>query len=436
MAVGIRISRRCLLAGIVSLPLCMSGAARADDDVRGQIRFSWWGSTPRYTKTTAIVDLFEKKYPNAKIAKESSDFDSYFDKLGVQAAGHSQPCAITMQSRFFTQFAGSGAFRPLDDLVAQGLISLDGIAPAVVASGRGPDGKLYMIPHGVYGITLLYNKTMFEKYGIPLLPADASWDDLAATAKLAATKLPKGVYPIVLLGGEWDSFYSFVGGQGEQVFSPSGGIGFSKETLTKWFSMWEDLRKSGAAYSADRMAEVVRATVEDGPIATGRAMIDIRAPNQLQLNMDVINKHGSWVLDVQKLPRGPKGVGEVIGTDGIGIGANCNPSDTKVAAAFINFFTHDAEAQRIYASDNGVVAIDQYQLDQANDPQSSYGTRRQIEVLRDAMKSATPQLYPPYSRQFDALLSRTYQSVAFEQLTVAQGVDQFFTEAGRMAAGN
>ncbi len=437
MAIGIPIARRSILAGLAGLGATALGASRAAqaDDVRGQIRFSWWGSMPRYQKTSAIIDLFEKQYPGAKIIKESSDFNSYFDKLGVEAAGHSQPCAITMQSRFFTQFANAGAFRPLDDLVAQKKISLDGIAPSVIASGRGADGKLYVIPHGIYGITLLFNRTMFEKYAIPLLPADASWDDLAATAKVAATKLPKGIRAIVLLGGEWDSFYSFVGGQGEQVFSSSGGIGFSQATLTKWFAMWEDLRKSGAAFSADEMAEVMRQTVEDGPIATARAMIDIRAPNQLQLNMDVINKHGSYLLDIQKLPRGPSGVGEVIGTDGIGIGANCNADDARVAAAFIDFFTHDAEAQRIYASDNGVVSIDAYQVAQENDPKTSYGTRRQIEVLRDVIKTATPQLYPTYSRDFDALLNRTYQSVSFEQMTVADGVRQFFTEANRMAAG-
>jgi multiple sugar transport system substrate-binding protein len=435
MAIRTRATRRSVLAGLASLPLYASQAAKSEEDVRGQVRFCWWGSTPRYQKTSAIIDLFEKKYPNTRIFKESSDFDSYFDKLGVEAASHSQPSIVTMQSRFFTQFANSGALRPLDDLVSQGQISLDGIAPSVVASGRGADGKLYVLPHGIYGITLLYNKTMFERYGIPLLPTDASWDELAQTAKLASTKLPKNIAAIVLLGGEWDSFYSFVGGQGEEVFAPSG-IGFSRQTLAKWFGMWEDLRKSGASYSADRMAEVVRTTVENGPIATAQAMIDIRAPNQLQLNMDVINKSGgNNVLDIQKLPRGPKAVGEVIGTDGLGIGANTRPEETRVAAAFIDFFTHDEEAQRIYASDNGVVAVEKFQIEQENDPRASYGTRRQIEVLREIIKVARPQQYPPYSRQFDLLLNRTYQAVSFEQMTVARGVDHFFSEGTRLAQG-
>src|SRR5919197_1086601 len=72
-------------------------AAAALGDIKGEIRFSWWGGQSRNEKTDKILQLFEKEYPGVKVVREASDFEPHWEKLTIQAAAGNQPCTIQMQ---------------------------------------------------------------------------------------------------------------------------------------------------------------------------------------------------------------------------------------------------------------------------------------------------------------------------------------------------
>ncbi len=427
-----RLTRRSAAKLLAAMAALGGGFGRpAEAALSGTIRFSWWGGPARNQKTNAVCDLFEKHEPGVKISREIADFQPYWDKLAVQSAAHNQPQAIQMQSRYINQYARGDTLRPLDDLVASGALSLDGIAEAALATGRQPDGKLYMQPYGIFFITSIFNTSMLQRVGLQPPRFDWTWDDFTGMAKTAAAKLPAGVNAVALLGGEAEPFFAWVGGHGEPVFGPKG-LGFSKATMIAWYRMWEDLRKSGATYSADMMMEVHRSSIEDAPIALGKLMIDVKPANQLQAHIDVLHKSGSDMLDIQKQPSGPAGAGEVVGTNGIAIAGNCAPAEIPIAAAFVNFFAHDPAGAKVYASDNGAVAEKALQDAQIADPATSFGTRRQLQLLQQVLTIAKPEAYPKYYQAILLLLQRNYQAVAFGTMTIEQAVDQFFNEAERI----
>ena len=192
-----------LLIGATMLPA-------SAQKLSGNIRFTWWGSTTRNDKTERIIKLFEAANPGVTVTREPGEFNSYWDKLTVQSASGNQPCSITMQSRYLAQYADPAILKPLDDLVKAGTLDVRGVAPAVVDSGRGPDGKLYFIPSGVFYFTVLMNKTEIEKAGLQLPDDNWTWDDYASFARKLAAKLPSGTYATGNFGEAFDAFTNWV----------------------------------------------------------------------------------------------------------------------------------------------------------------------------------------------------------------------------------
>lgn len=426
-------ARRFIPAAVAVAASLLIGVARAEDKLEGSIRYSWWGGPARIAKTNAVVDLFVKQNPGVTVTRESGDFSSYWDKLSIQGAARNQPCAISMQSRYLDQYTRAALLRPLDDLVASGAISLKGVGKSVVDTGREPDGKLYMVPYGVSSFAIFINRSLLDRTGLAMPGPDWTWNDFANLIKAAQKKLPPRVHAVALLGGYSDIFFTYVLGRGETVFTPQG-LGFSKQTMIDWYRMWEDLRKAGATQSAEDTAEVNRSIIEDAPIALGRVMIDDKPPNQFEPHQNVLTKAKDDKLDMQKFPNGPAGPGEYVISNGIGIGSNCDANGTKIAAALIDFWEQNDEGARIYASDNGLVAVDRQQEAQLSDGSITPARSRQIRVHQDIIKLAKPILWPPFYNEVDKMMVRNYQAVAFGQMTIEAAVDQFYDQAGKLAA--
>ena len=49
-------------------------AAKALGEIKGEIRFSWWGGQVRSDKTDKILQLFEQENPGVKVGRENADF--------------------------------------------------------------------------------------------------------------------------------------------------------------------------------------------------------------------------------------------------------------------------------------------------------------------------------------------------------------------------
>jgi multiple sugar transport system substrate-binding protein len=407
--------------------------ASADESVTGTIRIAWWGGPTRHAKTNAVVDLFQAAYPNVKVEREMGEFTAYWDKLAVQAAGGNQPCVIQMQSRFSERFARANVLRPLNDLIQSGALKTEGIAPGVMATAQHLGGNQYFMPYGVFLDALAFNRTFFEKGGVEPPTIDWRWEDFVARAKALQPTLPEGVVATDLLGGNPQFFFPYVIGRGEKVFDENG-VAFGKQTMIDWYEMWEDMRKAGVTESADRMTELgLRTVLEDRPLSRATSAMGFGALNQLGPFQNSVERVGDYRIDLQKLPNGPKGPGDVIGSNGFSIGATCPDENLPAATAFINFFNYDPEGAKIFASDNGLVTVPSLREAQANDPQASYALRRQVELMAAIEEFVQPEAYPPYYGEIRELMFSNYQAVAFETMSIEDAVDEFFAAAAAIA---
>ncbi len=426
-----RTSVALLVGALMSSTLITPAIAQ---DLTGDIRFSWWGSTTRNAKAEQIVSMFEEEYPGVSVSPEPGEWGSYWDKLTVQSASGNQPCAITMQSRWLAQYSDPAILTPLDDLVESGAINTAGIAPAVLDGGRGADGNLYFIPHGVFFFTVYMNKTVIEEAGLEMPGEGWTWDSMAEFARELATHLPDGSYAIGNGGTGMDVFTNWVQGRGEALFNADGSVGFTKETVQGFFDYWEALRQDGITEAADQMSELPDNVIDDTLLANGRIMIDFRPANQVDAHQRVLDVAASGQeLTMLGYPAGPAGYGDDLGANGLAIGANCDGSDKDSAVAFINFFTQDPEAAAVYASDNGVVSVDALREAQLQDPATSDGQLQAVNMLGVVGPRARTAFFPAggYAAVSSTLMS-TYEAVAFGQMSTEDAAERLISQVTRL----
>lgn len=438
------LKRRPWIAGLVasglSLTLALAGcgigtgtgqqevkASDGKSEVTGKITVAWWGGDSRNQKTNAVVDMFEAKNDGVTTERQSADYAAYFDRLNVQASSSSVPCAVQMQGRQLNDYTKRKVLMPLDDMIKAGTIDVSDIPPAVLESGKGSDGKTYFIPYGAAYDALAVNTTLAKKAGVGLPPEDFNWDDFIAYVKKAKKGMPKGTYVLGNGGGTVNIFNGWTLANGIPLFDKEGKLGFTKEQLTEFWTIWIDLQKQGITVPASKSAEQPTGP-DQGYLATGELMMDLIPGNALYNAQQTLSGRKGGQLMSMAYPTGSKGSGNALFASGFGISASCE--NVPTTAAFIDFFTNDAAAGKEFASDNGAATntkVLQEQLDNSKLPALK---KQELTLYQSVLEKDPPYIvYPPgYNATFQQSFERNYDEAAFGRMSVEKAVDAFFTE--------
>jgi multiple sugar transport system substrate-binding protein len=208
---------RSLAAGALALGLLATGCAGGTSiganpnegatgtgEVTGNIRVSWWGSGPRNEVTNKVIDLFKAAHPGTAVEGESTDFQAYMERLNVQASSGNMPCVTQLQGRQLNDYTTKNLLLDLQPMIDAGTLDVSQIPADVLDTGRGLDGKLYMIPYGAAYDAMTVNRTLAERAGVGLPPEGYTWADFEQWLTRAKAGLPADVPP-VNLGGELPS---------------------------------------------------------------------------------------------------------------------------------------------------------------------------------------------------------------------------------------
>lgn len=400
------------------------GGAHSGGKPSGTVQLYYWGTATRTVKYNKIDALFEKAYPGTTVQASVADFSVYFNKLNVEAASKSIPCITTMQTRSLNNYTTNGIMMDLDPLVKSGQINVSKIPANVLDTGRGPDGKLYMIPFGVAWNALTINTALAKKYGIPLLQKGYTWSDYAAWLKTAASKLPAGVHATNDEGVDESTFSDYVISNGYKMFGPDGKIGFPKSVLTDYWNLWQSFAKAGYTNAASQEADEP-AQPEQFYVTTGKVLSEETAGNALPA---IQAANPSADMTTAAFPSGKAGLGNMFFVSGYSIPASC--SNVATAAAYINFWTNNDAAANVFASDNGAVAnADQLKTQIANP--SEPGLQQVLQQYQYIVGSKVPNPVLPegYSSVFEQSFLTDYQNIQFGKMSVAQAVNAFFSQA-------
>ncbi len=156
-----------------------------------ELRFSWWGGSERHEATLAALKMFEEKNPGLAVKAEYMGWTGYLERLTTQIGAGSEPDIIQMDWAWLATFSknGDGFY---DLLQIKDSINLDAYDKKWIDICM-VNGKLNALPVSFTTRYFFWNKTMWEKAGLPL---PATWQEIVDAGPVFRDKLGDAYYPL------------------------------------------------------------------------------------------------------------------------------------------------------------------------------------------------------------------------------------------------
>ncbi len=158
-----------------------------------------------------------------KVSIEVVDWDNYWTLLEAGASGGQMPDVFWMHSNTAQMYMENDLLLNLDSYIeADDTIDLSKYYEGVVKLyNRADNGSQYALPKDHDTIALLYNKALFDKYGVEYPNDDWTWEDLRdAAAKITEAGKADQVYGFAMnTSNNQDGWYNIVYDYGAQIIT-------------------------------------------------------------------------------------------------------------------------------------------------------------------------------------------------------------------------
>lgn len=150
------------------------------------------------------------------------DWGSYWTMLEAGVSGGEMPDVFWMHSNNADKYMRAGVLMNLNDYIAgDDAINMDNYFEGITDL-YAVDGVQYAIPKDHDTIAVIYNKAIFDKYGVSYPSDDWTWEDFAAAAQEISDKgKADGVYGTYCnVSSDQDGWYNIVYSYGGEVITP------------------------------------------------------------------------------------------------------------------------------------------------------------------------------------------------------------------------
>lgn len=412
-----------------------NGSDKTGKDEKVELRMIWWGSQDRHDRTLKVIEMFEDLHPNVTIKPEFTGGSEIYQRLATQAAGNNLPDIVQMDLPILAEYVNRNQLLSLDDYIASGAINTEDIDPAFIEGGK-IDGKLYALSIGTTGIAMAVDPAMYEQAGVEIPQPGYTWDDYVDQAYRLKEKLGKDVY-IRSMSGFSEFKQIYLEEQGQHLYNEDAtGLGYEDKYLIEFFEMWKKLLDDGVIPPPDLTATIQG--LEDELIVHGKAPNLAAQQPRIAFNSNqfiALSKAANRPLKLAMYPvfaGGEKGQ-HVKPSQFLSISTRSKYPD--IAAEFIDFFTNSLEANEVLGAERGVpvsskVRAHLYEtMDQAGKETFDY-----IEAV-SSYTAGIPASPAGDSTLLD-IFDKTYEKMAFGQLTPKQAAEQFRTDAEEVLKKN
>ncbi|GLX66060.1 ABC transporter substrate-binding protein [Paenibacillus glycanilyticus] len=228
-----------------------NGGASSDSGAKGKTKITFWKWIPTEGQMPELEAAFEKENPDIDLeVTHVGESGAYFQKLSAGLAGGEGPDVIAMQvganANQYKEFLEPLAPYAEKEWGADWKSNFLDVA-LEQAAYSGDDFRV--LPGGMTATpVILYNATMFEKYG---LQVPKTLDELNNVIQVLKEKEP-GVIPGVGIGAKdgWTDRDVFMGivneiAPGKVYDAQEGKIPWTDPDIVKAFQVWGDLFKNG-----------------------------------------------------------------------------------------------------------------------------------------------------------------------------------------------
>lgn len=146
------------------------------------LTFSTWGSPEEMAILKPLLKEFEQTHPEIKLNVLHIP-DKYFQKIHALLAANIAPDVIFLNNINFPVYASNEAFLNVEPYLQKSqVLKAQDFYPQTLDGFRW-QGQLQGIPRDASNLVVFYNKTLFDKAGVPYPRANWTYDDMVATAK-------------------------------------------------------------------------------------------------------------------------------------------------------------------------------------------------------------------------------------------------------------
>jgi multiple sugar transport system substrate-binding protein len=316
-----------------------------------ELQLTWWGSQTRHDKTIAVIEMYEAENPNIDIVYEFANFTDYWTLLSTKAASDSLPDVMQHDYAYLSEWAQRGQLLPLDEYIESGVIDLSQVNQSVIDSGK-IDDQVYGISLGSNSQAFILDVDAFAEAGLELPSPDWTWTEFEETVLALHEALDIWGFG-TLLDDEalWKSLQI---GHGQWAFSDDGtALGYEDDQpMIDHLNMVMRLQEAGAIPDIETEIELDTAGPEGSPLVTGDSAMQYQWSNQVLAVATAAGEGRNFKLWHLPRPEGGQSSNYLKPSMFFSIPATAQHPDE--AAAFINFFLNDLEANEILAAERGV----------------------------------------------------------------------------------
>lgn len=323
----------------------IAGGASESTDISGELVI-WYNDYPFEPSLQAVIEGFNKQYPNVEVDYEIKADGDYYSLLQTAIQSGSGPDLFWTNgtaTSTMPDFAANGAVENLKDVVDFSFLSESAMELSEV------DGGYYSVPWMTLDTrTCFYNKDMFKEHGWEIPTTFSEFE------KLLSDIHKEGITPISMAYEPWSML--FVYEPLLSAYSPE----YSKKltdysvkaddkTAREAYQLMVDWAKKG--YFGDNWLGVVDNAAQILTFTTGKAAIDIAGSWDavtIQENNPDLNL-GAFTIPSED------GTTGLVGTNSNGLSVNAESNNLDAANAFANYCA-TKEAQTVWVQTQGAVS--------------------------------------------------------------------------------
>ena len=196
-----------------------SGSDSGSGSKASSITVNIWDSNQQ----KGIQEIADKwtETSGVKVNVEVVDWDNYWTLLEAGASGGTMPDVFWMHSNTAQMYMENDILLDLTSYVEKdSSIDLSKYYEGVKNLYTRSDGKIFALPKDHDTIALLYNKAIFDEYGVDYPTADWTWDDMYEAAKAITEGSNGSVYGMAMnTSNNQDGWYNLVYSYGGKIIT-------------------------------------------------------------------------------------------------------------------------------------------------------------------------------------------------------------------------
>lgn len=223
-----------ILTSMIMFTACASEPVVINQEEYTEISLSWWGNDTRTEYTLAAVKEFESLNPDIRVKCSYSEWSGYQTRYNIQMMSDTEADVMLVNFAWLEKYSpdGNGYYNIYD---LSDSVDLSQFSESELAFGIRNE-KLNAIPIALNTMTVYYNKTIYDSFGLSL---PQTWDDLFNAAKVMGDEN----YPIAMPSKSALFFITAYAEQqsGKSFMAENGKLGFGKEELAVMLDFYVQL---------------------------------------------------------------------------------------------------------------------------------------------------------------------------------------------------